>query len=110
MVNERPDVLKRYLIAYRQAMTYFHDAFADSNDKRRDGPHAEEVMETVAKALDQPLAQIKLGIPFFDPQGRLVEKDFVELSSWYAAQGMIKGKIDIDAIIDKRDAIMVPAK
>lgn len=110
MINERPDVLKRYLVAYRQAMKYFHDAFADNDDKRRDGPHAEEVMETVAKALDQPLAQIKLGIPFFDPQGRLVEKDFVELANWYASQGMIKGKVDVDALIDKRDAIMVPAK
>ncbi|HLI21037.1 MAG TPA: ABC transporter substrate-binding protein [Stellaceae bacterium] len=110
MMNERPDVLRRYLIGYRKAMAYFHDAFADSNDKRRDGPHAEEVMNIVAKALDQPLAQIKLGIPFFDPQGRLAEKDFVELADWYTSQGMIKGKIDVDAMIDHRDAIMVPAK
>lgn len=110
MINERPDVLKRYLVGYRKAMAYFHDAFADSNDKRRDGPHADEVMNVVAKALDQPVAQIKLGIPFFDPQGRLVEKDFVELAGWYESQGMIKGKIDVDSMIDHRDAIMVPAK
>jgi NitT/TauT family transport system substrate-binding protein len=110
MINERPDVLRRYLIGYRKAMAYFHDAFADSNDKRRDGAHADEVMNIVAKALDQPLEQIKLGIPFFDPQGRLVEKDFVELSGWYESQGMIKGKIDVDSLIDHRDAIMVPPK
>jgi hypothetical protein len=68
------------------------------------------VMGIAAKNLDQPLAQIKLGIPFFDPQGRLVEQDFVELAAWYKAQGMIKGDIDVHAMIDQRDAIMVSAK
>lgn len=108
MMNERPDVLKRYLIAYRKAMRYFHDAFADANDKRRDGPDADEAMGIAAKYLDQPVEQIKLGIPFFDPQGRLVEKDFVELAAWYKAQGMVKGDIDVKALVDQRDAIMVP--
>ena len=110
MVNERPDVLRRYLIGYRKAMAYFHDAFADASDKRRDGPHADEVMGIAAKNLDQPLEQIKLGIPFFDPQGRLAEKDFATLAAWYKSQGMIKGDIDVDALIDRRDAIMVQAK
>jgi NitT/TauT family transport system substrate-binding protein len=110
MINERADVLKRYLIGYRKAMAYFHDAFADANNKRRDGANADEVMGIAAKNLDQPLAQLKLGIPFFDPQGRLVEQDFVELATWYKAQGMIKGDIDVHAMIDQRDAIMVSAK
>ncbi|HEX4193901.1 MAG TPA: ABC transporter substrate-binding protein [Stellaceae bacterium] len=110
MMNERPDVLKRYLIAYRQAMTYLHDAFADESDKRRDGPNANEAEEIAAKSLDQPLAQIKLGVPFFDAQGRLVEQDFVKLAAWYKSQGMIKGDIDVPAMIDRRDAIPYPKK
>jgi hypothetical protein len=67
-------------------------------------------MNIVAKALGQSLAQIELGIPFFDRQGRLAEKDFVELAGWYESQGMIKGKIDVDRLIDHRDAIMAPPK
>ena len=64
VMNERADVLRRYLIAYRKAMAYFHDAFADGNDKRRDGANADEVVGIVAKYLEQPIEQIKLGIPF----------------------------------------------
>jgi len=109
MINERGDVLKRYMIAYRKSMAYFHDAFADANDKRRDGPAANEVQEIAAKYLGQPLEQIKLGLPFFDPQGRLVEKDFVELAAWYKAQGMIKD-VDVKAMIDRKNAILVAPK
>jgi NitT/TauT family transport system substrate-binding protein len=109
MINERGDVLKRYLAGYRKAMAYFHDAFADANDKRRDGPTANEVEEIAAKYLNQPLDQIKLGLPFFDRQGRLVEKDFVELAAWYKAQGMIKD-VDVKAMIDRKNAIMVAPK
>ena len=110
MMNERADVLKRYLVAYRKAMTYLHDAFADQNDKRRDGPNAAEAEQIAAKNLDQPLEQIKLGVPFFDPQGRLVVQDFVKLAGWYKSQRMIKGDIDINAMIDQRDAILYPKK
>jgi NitT/TauT family transport system substrate-binding protein len=110
MINERSDVLKRYLVGYRKAMAYFHDAFADSNDKRREGPTAHEVQAIAAKYLNQPLEQIKLGTPFFDRQGRLVEKDFVELAAWYKSQGMIKGDIDVSKMIDRKNAILVAPK
>jgi NitT/TauT family transport system substrate-binding protein len=110
MMNDRADVLKRYLVGYRKAMTYLHDAFADANDKRHDGPNAAEAEQIAAKNLEQPLAQIKLGVPFFDPQGRLVEKDFVRLAAWYKSQGMIKGDIDVGGMIDRRDAIPYPGK
>lgn len=110
MINERGDVLRRYLIGYRKAMTYFHDAFADANDKRRDGPTASEVEQIAAKYLEQPIEQIKLGLPFFDPQGRVVEKDFVELGAWYKAQGMIKGDLNVPAMIDRKNAILVAPK
>ena len=110
MIDERGDVLKRYLVGYRKAMAYFHDAFADANDKRRDGPTANEVQAIGAKYLNQPLEQIKLGTPFFDRQGRLVEKDFVELAAWYKSQGMIKGDIDVSKMIDRKNAILVAPK
>jgi NitT/TauT family transport system substrate-binding protein len=110
MINERGDVLKRYLVGYRKAMTFLHDAFADANDKRRDGPTANEAEQIAAKYLNQPLEQIKLGIPFFDQQGRLVENDFVRLAAWYKSQGMIKGDVDVPAMIDRKNAIMYPKK
>jgi NitT/TauT family transport system substrate-binding protein len=103
-------VLKRYLVGYRKAMTYLHDAFADSNDKRRDGPNAAEAIQIAARNLGQPVEQIKLGVPFFDPQGRLVEQDFVKLAAWYKSQGMIKGDIDVGAMIDRTDSIPYPKK
>jgi NitT/TauT family transport system substrate-binding protein len=110
MVNDHADLVKRYMTGYRKALAYIHDAFADANDKRRDGPTAEEVLTITAKALNQPIEQLKKGIPFFDPQGRIVEDNFAALIAWYTAQGMIKGNVDLGTLIDRRDAIMISAK
>jgi hypothetical protein len=38
-----------------------------------------------------------------------VEKDFVELAAWYKAQGMIKD-VDVKAMIDRKNAILVKPK
>jgi NitT/TauT family transport system substrate-binding protein len=108
--NERGDLVKRYLTAYRKALAYFHDAFADANDKRRDGPTAPEVVAIAAKYLEQSPEVIKKGLPFFDPQGRIVEDDFVRVADWYRGQGMLKSELDVKGLIDKRYALIVGAK
>lgn len=109
-VNDRAELLVRYMRAYRKAMAYLHDAFADANDQRRDGKDADEVMNIAAKWLKQPVEQLKEGVPFFSNDGRIDEDNVATLMAWYKSQGMMKGDIAADTLIDKRDAVMVPKK
>ncbi len=106
MANERGEVVTRYLHAYREATAYIHDAVADANDRRRDGPAAAEVIAIAAKAIDQSPDVVKQGFPFFDPQARIVERNFSDLAAWYKAQNMLKGELDVKALIDTRYAIV----
>ena len=49
--NERPAVVNDFLKGLRAGEAYCHDAFADAEDKRRDGPTADEVIAIEAKYL-----------------------------------------------------------
>jgi NitT/TauT family transport system substrate-binding protein len=106
MANAHGDVITRYLRAYRKAMAYTHDALADEQDHRRDGPNADEVVAITAKYLQQPPDLVKRGFPFFDPQARIVAQNFVDLAAWYKAQNMLKGELDVKALIDTRYALL----
>jgi NitT/TauT family transport system substrate-binding protein len=110
LVNDKAELLTRYMRAYRKSMAYLHDAFADANDKRRDGANADEVMNIAAKYLKQPVEQLKEGVPFFSTDGRIDEDNVATLMAWYKSQGMMKGDVAADALIDKRDAVMVTKK
>ncbi len=106
--NERGDLVKRYLAGYRKAMAYYHDAFADANDKRHDGPNADEVIGILSKYLQQTPDVIKKGVPFIDSQGRMVPANFAKLAAWYKEQGMLKADIDVNSLIDKRYTLVMP--
>ena len=106
MANEHGDVVSRYMRAYRKAMAYVHAAFADDSDKRRDGPAADEIVALTAKYIDQSPDIVKRGFPFFDPEGRIVAQNYVDLAAWYKAQGMLKGEVDMMTLIDRRYALL----
>jgi NitT/TauT family transport system substrate-binding protein len=110
LVNDKAELLTRYMRAYRKSMTYIHDAFADANDKRRDSANADEVMTIAAKYLKQPVEQLKEGVPFFSTDGRIDEANVATLMAWYKSRGMMKGDIAADTLIDKRNAVMVQKK
>ena len=106
--NERPAVVNDFLKGLREGEAYCHDAFADAEDKRRDGPTANEVIAIEAKYLQQPESAIRLGIPYFDPQSRVAPQDIETLMNWYKEQHMLKPEVDVKNIIDMRYAIEMP--
>ena len=55
--TERRDMIDRFLRAFRKGVRDYHDAFANADDKRRDGATAPEVLGTIAKYTEQPVAQ-----------------------------------------------------
>jgi len=100
--NDKRDIVQRFLRAHQKGARDYHDAWADANDKRKDGPTAPEVLALTAKYLGQPPEQVKLGIVYVDGDARLDVKDILHQIAWYKSQGMVKPDIDGDQIVDKR--------
>ncbi|HLI19711.1 MAG TPA: ABC transporter substrate-binding protein [Stellaceae bacterium] len=108
--NERPDVVKHFLAAFRKGEQTWDSAFLDAKGNRADQGSAPEMIAIVAKGLGVPEQVVKLGVPYFDPQARVSVADVQGALDWYYAQGMIKTKIDAKKITDFRYAIEAPAK
>jgi len=101
-LNERGDVMKRFLTALRRGLHDFHDAFTAADGTRHDGPGAQEALATMAKYLDQTPQQLNLAIPWVDPDGRLDFADMKHQLEWFEEQNMLKGKVTLYEVIDKR--------
>lgn len=106
--NERGDLVKRYLVAYRKGMKDFHDAFTDANGKRKDGPGAPAMLEFLAKFTGMQAETIDKATPYVDAQGRVDMKDIASQIAWYTAQGQIRGEVKADELVDARYAIPLP--
>jgi NitT/TauT family transport system substrate-binding protein len=108
IADERQPTVEHFLRAFRKAARDYHDAFTDQDEKRKDGPAAPETLTIIAKYLDQPVERVKLGIPYLDRDARVDVKDVRHQIAWYRAQGLIKGEVNADALIDKRYAVALP--
>jgi NitT/TauT family transport system substrate-binding protein len=107
-LNERPALVKRFLDALRHGLRDYHDAFTAPDDTRRDGPMAPEIFAILSKYLGQSEAQLRLGIPYVDPEARLDFADMRRQLTWFTAQNMLKGQIALDQVIDRRFAVAQP--
>jgi NitT/TauT family transport system substrate-binding protein len=107
--NDRRDTVERFLRAYRNGARTYHDAFIGPDEKRADGPSAQEIMAIIAKYNGLSTEQVGQAIAYVDPEARLDVKDVRHQIAWFKSQGMVKGEIDSDAIIDQRYVIPLPA-
>jgi NitT/TauT family transport system substrate-binding protein len=108
--NDRGDLVKRFLVAYRHGMKDFHEAFTDADGKRKDQAGAPAMLDLMAKFTGAPKEEIEKATPYVDPQGRVDVPEIKSQITWYTSQGQIKGKVDADELIDKRYAIALPEK
>jgi NitT/TauT family transport system substrate-binding protein len=106
--DERHDMLVRFLRALGHGARDFHDAFTGPGEVRKDGPTAPAVLAIVAKYLGKPPEKIKTEMPYVDPELRLDESDVAHQIDWYKAQGMVKGAVTVETLIDKRYAVLAP--
>lgn len=108
--DERGDLVQRYLRGLRKGARAYHDAFIGPDEKPRMGPTAPEMLAIIAKYTQQPTAQIEHGLAYVDAGARLDVTDVLRQIAWYKSQGMIKGEVDGDKIIDKRYVVPLPEK
>ena len=105
LADQRHDTVERFMRVLRKGSRDYHDAFTNKDEKRQDEPTAPETLAIIAKYLGQPVDLVKLGLPYIDNNARLDVKDVRHQIEWYKSQGLLKGDIDADTIIDKRYAI-----
>jgi NitT/TauT family transport system substrate-binding protein len=103
-LNERGDVFKRFLTGLRRGLHDFHDAFTAADGTRHDGPGANEALAIMAKYLGQTPQELSLAVPYVDSDARLDFADMTRQLDWFESQNMLKGKVTLDQVIDKRFA------
>lgn len=108
IADGKPDEVKRFLRAYRKATREYYDAFTGPDGKRRDGPEATAILAILAKYTGQTVAQLREGVPYYDRDDRLDVADVERQIAWYEQQGMLKGSIDPQKVIDKRYVVPLP--
>ena len=106
--DERHDTVEKVLRALKNAMRDYHDAFTGPDERRKDGPGAPEILALLSKQLNQPPEQVARAIAYVDRDGRVDVKDLNHQVAFQRSQGLIKGTVDLDAIIDKRYVVPLP--
>lgn len=86
---KKQDEAVRFLKAYQKACNYYYDAAIDKKDPKK----LEEVVNIIAKYVNAPKTEIKLGLPYIDRNGQLLESDIKTQIDWYSSHGMIEGQI-----------------
>ncbi len=101
-IAERRPLLEKFVRAYQRAAGEFHDAFLtkDSTGKTVHKPEGDALIATIAKFIPQQPAQIRAGLPFVDPQARLLVKDLYNQVAWYQSQGLVDKAVDAKDIVD----------
>ena len=94
--------VERFLRAYKKGAHDYIAAFVGPEGKRGDQPTAPPVLEIISKYVDQPPDRIKKAIAYVDPDARLDVLDLQNQVDWYVSQGMLKTRIDVNSVIDKR--------
>jgi NitT/TauT family transport system substrate-binding protein len=102
--DNKHDLVERFLRAFRHGCKDYHDAFTGPDGRRLDGPAAPEMLKILAKYTGQTAENVKFSITYADPEARLDVKDVLRQIAWYRAQGLIKGNVDGNTLIDKRYA------
>jgi len=103
--NQRGEMVKRFLVAYRKGLRDFHDAFSAPDGTRRDGPTASAMLALMADFTGIPVAILASAIPYMDPEGRIDAANVARQIAWYKSQNLLKGDIKAEDLIDSRYAL-----
>jgi NitT/TauT family transport system substrate-binding protein len=108
--TERGPLVERFLRAFRRATRDYHDAFTGPDGKRRDGPTAPEMLAILAKHTGQPVERVGASLGYIDAEARIDVKDVARQVAWYKAEGLLKGDLPGESLIDLRYALPLGAK
>jgi NitT/TauT family transport system substrate-binding protein len=106
--DQRRDMLVRFLRALKKGAQEYHAAFIGPGETRQDGPTAPAALAIIGKYVGEPPERLEQELPYVDPDLRIDLKDVRHQIAWYKAQGMVKGDITAERLIDTRYAVPLP--
>jgi NitT/TauT family transport system substrate-binding protein len=101
-IAEHRDKIAHFIAAYRRGARDFHDAFLrrGGDGEIVQGREAGDLLAIIAKHTEQSPDQIRLGIPYIDPDAKLLVGDIYRQVAWYQSQGLVDKSVDAHAILD----------
>lgn len=95
------DAAVRFMVAYIKSSRYYYDAVLNKKDgKTVPGANFDEVIGIIAKYTGAPAEDVKLGLPYMDRDGKLLQSDIQTQIDWYFSHKMIEKKVDGKQVAD----------
>jgi NitT/TauT family transport system substrate-binding protein len=104
-VEERPELVEKFVRAYQRAAADYHAAMNQVDDKGRVfGKDADAIIEILMNYVgpDPTPEKIRNGAPYIDPKGRLDIGNVYEQVAWYQDRGLVDADVDPATLIDQR--------
>ncbi len=98
-IKDRPDVAKRFMVAYLKAARDYNDAFVKKDKKAWDDVVGILMKNTSVK--DKALYE-KMPMPGINPNGDVMIQSLKDDQEWYLAKGYQKTRINIDSLVDQQ--------
>lgn len=91
-----------FIRAYRRGAQDFHAAFLTkgADGRPQEGAQAAECLAIIARYTGQSADQIRLGIPYVDPDAKLLVDDIHRQVAWYQGQGLVDASVDAAKVLD----------
>lgn len=93
---QNKDAGVRFMKAYNKACNYYYDAVAG----KKDPAQLDEIVKIIAKYVKTPEADIKLGLPYIDKDGKLLAEDITTQIDWYKSHGLIDGELKAADVVN----------
>lgn len=101
-IAERRALVAAFVRGYQKGARDFYDAFLikGPDGKPVEGAGAPALLAVIGKYTGMQPEQIRRGIPFVDPEGRLLVRDIHRQVAWYQSQGLVDKDVDAMSILD----------
>jgi NitT/TauT family transport system substrate-binding protein len=105
-IAERRAALENFLAGYRRGARAFYQAFLPNDgtpqpDITLQQPNGgSDLLAIIAKYTGQSPDQLRSGIPYIDPDAKLLVEDIHRQVAWYQSQGLVDRSVDARAILD----------
>lgn len=102
VIAQRRETVVRFIRAYQTATAEYHAAFnaRDAQGQPVKGPGHDELLAIIAEATRQKPEIVAQGLPYIDPQGRLMVDDVHNQVRFWQSEGQVDRTLVPAAVID----------
>jgi NitT/TauT family transport system substrate-binding protein len=100
-IAERRAALEKFLLGYRGGARPLYETFVPNDGTpRRLSDDAGGLLAILAKYTGQTPDQLRDGIPYIDPDAKLLVGDIARQVAWYQSQGLVDRSVEAGTILD----------